>query len=47
MGGYRIKFGLIGVDRTTQERTVKPSARVLGAIAKANKMILPDPGSGI
>ena len=45
--GYRMKFGLIGVDRTTQERTVKPSARVLGAIAKANKMVLPDPGSGI
>lgn len=38
--GYRPKFGLIGVDRTTFERTVKPSARWLGQIARANA--LPD-----
>jgi beta-glucosidase len=36
--GYRMRFGLIAVDRTTQERTVKPSARVLGAIARANRL---------
>ena len=34
--GYRPKFGLISVDRQTQERTVKPSARYLGEIAKRN-----------
>lgn len=34
--GYRPTFGLIAVDRTTQERTVKPSARWLGAIARKN-----------
>jgi beta-glucosidase len=34
--GYRPTFGLIAVDRETQERTVKPSARMLGTIARAN-----------
>ncbi|MCI0554531.1 MAG: family 1 glycosylhydrolase [Anaerolineae bacterium] len=34
--GYRPTFGLIAVDRETQERTVKPSARWLGNIARAN-----------
>jgi len=34
--GYRPTFGLIAVDRKTQQRTVKPSARYLGAIARAN-----------
>jgi beta-glucosidase len=34
--GYRPTFGLIAVDRATQERTVKPSARYLGGIARAN-----------
>ncbi|HJQ84293.1 MAG TPA: glycoside hydrolase family 1 protein, partial [Candidatus Binatia bacterium] len=34
--GYRPMFGLVAVDRTTQARTVKPSARWLGAIARAN-----------
>jgi beta-glucosidase len=33
--GYGPKFGLIGVDRETQERTVKPSARHLGELARA------------
>jgi beta-glucosidase len=33
--GYRPRFGLIAVDRRTQERTVKPSARRLGEIARA------------
>jgi beta-glucosidase len=34
--GYAPKFGLIGVDRSTQDRIVKPSARWLGARARAN-----------
>lgn len=38
--GYRMQFGLIGVDRSTQERTVKPSALLLGEIARTNR--LPD-----
>lgn len=36
--GYRMRFGLIAVDRATQERTIKPSARVLGAIARSNRL---------
>jgi beta-glucosidase len=39
--GYRPKFGLVAVDRATQERTLKPSARYLGGIAQAN--VLRDP----
>jgi len=34
--GYRPKFGIIAVDRETQERTVKPSGRWLGQVARAN-----------
>lgn len=34
MMGYTMRFGLISVDRATQQRTVKPSARHLGAIAR-------------
>ena len=34
--GYRPTFGLVAVNRETQERTVKPSAHYLGAIARAN-----------
>ncbi|HOQ52500.1 MAG TPA: family 1 glycosylhydrolase, partial [Micropruina sp.] len=33
--GYGPKFGLIAVDRTTQERTPKPSARWLGQVARS------------
>jgi beta-glucosidase len=36
--GFRPTFGLIAVDRTTFKRTVKPSARWLGAIATANRL---------
>ena len=36
MSGYRPTFGLIAVDRSTQQRAVKPSARLLGEIARAN-----------
>ena len=34
--GYRPKFGLVAVNRETFERTVKPSARFLGDIARRN-----------
>jgi len=34
--GYRPKFGLVSVDRETQARTLKPSARFLGDIARRN-----------
>jgi beta-glucosidase len=36
--GYGPKFGLIAVDRKTQARTVKPSASVLGDIARRNRI---------
>jgi beta-glucosidase len=36
--GYRPTFGLIAVDRETQQRTVKPSARWLGEIARMNSI---------
>jgi len=36
--GYRMRFGLIDVDRTTQTRTPKPSARYLGSIARENSL---------
>jgi beta-glucosidase len=39
--GYGPKFGLIGVDRGTQERTPKPSARWLGSVAQANELLDP------
>ncbi len=38
MLGYRPTFGLIAVDRATQQRTPKPSAAWLGAIARANAL---------
>jgi beta-glucosidase len=34
--GFGPRFGLIDVDRKTMKRTIKPSARVLGKIARAN-----------
>lgn len=36
--GYRPKFGIIAVDRETQQRTPKPSAAWLGAVARANRL---------
>jgi beta-glucosidase len=36
--GYRPKFGLLAVNRETFERTVKPSARLLGDIARRNAL---------
>ncbi len=36
--GYGPEFGLVAVDRRTQQRTIKPSATWLGGIARANAM---------
>jgi beta-glucosidase len=36
--GFDGKFGLVAVDRTTFRRTPKPSAAVLGAIARRNSL---------
>ena len=36
--GYRPRFGIIEVDRSTQARTVKPSGHWLGAVARANAL---------
>lgn len=36
--GYRPTFGLIAVDRITQKRAVKPSARWLGRVARAGSL---------
>jgi len=38
MGGYIPKFGIIHIDRGTQVRTPKPSAYVLGEIARTNTL---------
>ena len=40
VSGYGPKFGLIAVDRKTQQRTVKPSGEWLGAVARANRLSL-------
>ena len=37
--GYGPTFGLIAVDRESQERTLKPSARWLGRVARANALV--------
>jgi beta-glucosidase len=36
--GYRPKFGLVTVDRTTFERRAKPSAQWLSTIARGNRL---------
>lgn len=38
--GYKPTFGIIAVDRSTQERTPKPSAHLLGEIAGTNRLVL-------
>ncbi|MGH7763528.1 MAG: family 1 glycosylhydrolase, partial [Candidatus Dormibacteraceae bacterium] len=38
--GYAMKFGLIAVDRTSLERTIKPSGRLYARIATANSLPL-------
>ncbi len=40
--GYTMHFGLIAVDRATQQRAMKPSARFLGEIARANRLKVSD-----
>jgi beta-glucosidase len=40
--GYAMEFGLIAVDRTTQERKLKPSASFLGEIARTNRLRVSD-----
>lgn len=36
--GYKPKYGLVSVDRSTFKRTPKPSAAIYGAIARANSL---------
>jgi beta-glucosidase len=38
VSGYKHHYGLFAVDRTTFQRTPKPSAAVLGAIARSNAL---------
>ena len=38
--GYVPTFGIIAVDRSTQERTPKPSAHLLGEVARTNRLRL-------
>jgi beta-glucosidase len=35
--GYRMRFGIVGIDRGTQERTLKPSAHWLSEIVRSNQ----------
>jgi beta-glucosidase len=36
--GYRMRFGIVGVDRATQVRTPKPSARWLSQVIRTNAL---------
>lgn len=36
--GYRPRFGIVGVDRSTQIRSVKPSGHWLGGVARVNAL---------
>jgi len=36
--GYQMRFGLVGVDRSTQVRTIKPSARWLSDVVRTNQL---------
>lgn len=38
ISGYRPQFGIIAIDRITQQRTPKPSAYWLGGVARANRL---------
>jgi beta-glucosidase len=38
MSGYAPTFGLVGVDRRTMTRAIKPSAVMIGEIARANSL---------
>jgi beta-glucosidase len=37
--GYRMRFGLVAVDRATQTRTLKPSAEPISRIVRANALV--------
>jgi beta-glucosidase len=43
--GYAMKFGLVEVDRATQRRTVRPSARLLGEVARTGRLSIQDGGA--
>ncbi|MGC3994691.1 MAG: family 1 glycosylhydrolase [Propionicimonas sp.] len=45
--GYRPEFGLIAVDRATQQRTPKPSAAWLGDVARTNGASLAVPALSV
>ena len=47
MAGYGPKFGLIGVDRATQQRRIKRSALAYGAIARAGGFVSDEIGTGV
>jgi beta-glucosidase len=36
--GYRMRFGLVAVDRATQARTIKPSGRWLAEVVRSNRI---------
>jgi beta-glucosidase len=36
--GYRPQFGIVEVDRETQERRVRPSGRLYGEIARSGNL---------
>jgi beta-glucosidase len=36
--GYRLRFGIVGVDRATFARAAKPSAAWLASVAAANAL---------
>jgi len=38
MSGYAPTFGLVGVDRRTMARAIKPSAVMIGEIARTNSL---------
>jgi beta-glucosidase len=38
MFGFEPKFGIVAVDRVTQQRTIKPSGTYLGNIARRNSL---------
>ncbi len=37
--GYRMQFGIVGVDRSTQVRTVKPSGHWLGEVMRSGSLV--------
>jgi beta-glucosidase len=39
VSGFKITFGLLAFDHTTFTRTVKPSARWLGEVARRNALV--------